>query len=76
MGEHPAILMSELRKITVNLTPRAVGALDYLGDINPSKTDAVNWALVLAAKLAEIAPVGDFVILLPDGSRHRFVQLS
>ncbi|MGW4464416.1 hypothetical protein [Micromonospora sp. NPDC004704] len=68
--------MTELRKITVNLTPRAVDALDYLDDINPSKTDAVNWSLVLAAKLAEIAPDGNFVILLPDSSRHRFVQLS
>ena len=29
-----------------------------------------------AARLETIAPGGEFVVVLPDGSRHRIVQLT
>ncbi|MGW4466967.1 hypothetical protein [Micromonospora sp. NPDC004704] len=68
--------MSALTKVTFNLTPAAADALDFLAGVTLSRTDALNRSLLLARRLETIAPGGEFVVILPDGSRHRIVQLT
>ncbi|WP_326562052.1 hypothetical protein [Micromonospora sp. NBC_01796] len=60
--------MTELVKVTVNLTPDANDALTALtADRRTTKTDALCRALRVAAALHGLAPGGRFTIVPPDG---------
>ncbi|MGW4462134.1 hypothetical protein [Micromonospora sp. NBC_01796] len=63
--------MSGLTKVTVNLTPAAEAALTKLAAIHTNRTDAINFALRLAALMTDLAPEGRFTIVQPDGSHDR-----
>lgn len=64
--------MSELTKVTVNLTPAAEAALTRLAVVGrDTRTDALNRALRLAALMLDLAPDGHFTLLQPDGSLDR-----
>nr|MDT0660972.1 hypothetical protein [Micromonospora sp. DSM 115978] len=64
-----------LTRITVNLTPRAVAALDAIAAAGPmSKTDAINRALRTTGRLARHADGDGAVTLLADG-RHVEVEV-
>lgn len=62
--------MSDLTRVTVNLRPRAMRALDALtADDNADRTDAVNAALVLVHHLRTHAANGVLSVVGRDGTR-------
>jgi hypothetical protein len=63
--------MTNLTKVTVNLTPAAEAALTKLAAVHANRTDALNFALRLAALITDLAPEGHFTIVQPDGSLDR-----
>ncbi|MDG4828177.1 hypothetical protein O7627_02515 [Solwaraspora sp. WMMD1047] len=65
-----------LTRVTVNLTPRAVTALDALAAAGPqSKTDAINRALRTAGRLARYADAGGAVVLLTRDGRQVEIEV-
>lgn len=58
-------------KITLNLTPDAVTALDRLCAAGANKTDSINRALRLAAAVHQMTPNGCLVVVQPDGTKER-----
>ena len=67
--------LTALTRVTVNLTPRAVVALDELAAAGPmSKTDAINRALRTAGRLVRHVDPQGAVVLLVDG-RHVEIEV-
>ena len=65
----------DLTRVTVNLTPRAVAALDVLAAAGPqSKTDAINRALRTAGRLVRHVDSGGVVVLVVNG-RHVEIEV-
>jgi hypothetical protein len=65
-----------LTRVTVNLTPRAVTALDALAVAGPmSKTDAINRALRTAGRLARYADADGAVVLLAGDGRQVEIEV-
>nr|MDT0658823.1 hypothetical protein [Micromonospora sp. DSM 115978] len=64
-----------LTRVTVNLTPRAVIALDVLAGVGPmSKTDAINRALRVLGRLSRHAD-DDGIVTLLAGGRHIEIEV-
>ncbi|MDG4832444.1 hypothetical protein O7627_24495 [Solwaraspora sp. WMMD1047] len=67
-GDDQPVSAVGLTRFTVNLTPRAVVALDGLAAAGPqSRTDAINRALRTSARLARCADANGVVTVLVDG---------
>ncbi|MGW4461104.1 hypothetical protein [Micromonospora sp. NPDC004704] len=68
-----------LTKVTVNLTPRAVDAMESVcGRARESKTEAINRALPLLLVLDELLHRSDgrgLLVVQPDGSVERIYLL-
>ncbi|MGW4462045.1 hypothetical protein [Micromonospora sp. NPDC004704] len=66
--------MTDLVKVTVNLNPRAVDALDSaLGRTRDTKTDTINRALVVYSLVLELMERdgGSLTLRNPDGGAER-----
>lgn len=64
---------SRLTKVTVNLVPRAIGALEWIaGYTGYTKTDVINRALQLYAVVEQARELGKtLAVITKDGSIER-----
>lgn len=66
----------DLKKITVNLSPRAQRALDEIEDLEgENQTDAVNRALPVYALLLKAIRQGKDLALIPPGGQPEVIHV-
>lgn len=68
--------MSELRRVTINLQPRADAALGELIEVtNYSQTEVINRALILYQIMQRLGDGEEFTVVTEGGRRQRTIYL-